>query len=195
MARETPTPPQLLSRNEAAQVLGLPLKAVDKAIEQGVVRVQRRRHQALVRPLDVASLLAVRTAGITLPVRTKKQVRQWVVDRLKTTSRSIPDMAVSDSLVIRFPPEVLEAVRRAERYVELRDKWIEANPGIKGGEPVIRNSRVGVYGLAHRMELGESEEILDEDYPHIPAEAREVALQYARAHPRRGRPKKPWRDV
>ena len=43
--------------------------------------------------------------------------------------------------------------------------------------------------LAERVADGESDEILDEDFPHIPAEARAVAAKYARTHPRRGRPR------
>jgi uncharacterized protein (DUF433 family) len=54
---------------------------------------------------------------------------------------------------------------------------------------VIRGSRVSVHTLAERIAVGEPDEILDEDFPHIPSEAREVAVQSARANPRRGRPR------
>lgn len=43
--------------------------------------------------------------------------------------------------------------------------------------------------LAARIAAGESDDDLDEDFPHVPAEAREFALQYARKNPRRGRPR------
>jgi hypothetical protein len=33
--------------------------------------------------------------------------------------------------------------------------------------------------------------VLAEDFPHIPAEAREVAVLYAQSNPRRGRPRRP----
>ena len=55
---------------------------------------------------------------------------------------------------------------------------------------MIRDSRVSVHTLAERAAGGESRERLDEDLSHIPAEAREVAVQYARANPRRGRPRR-----
>jgi uncharacterized protein (DUF433 family) len=55
---------------------------------------------------------------------------------------------------------------------------------------VIRGSRVSVHTLASRIAHGEDAASLEEDFPHIPAEAREVAVQFARANPRRGRPKR-----
>jgi len=91
---------------------------------------------------------------------------------------------------VRRVDELEQARLRAERYARLRDKWITRDPEIKHGEPVIRGSRVSVDTLAERMARGESADVLDEDSPHIPAEAREVAALYARANPRRGRPKR-----
>ncbi|MBV8711469.1 MAG: DUF433 domain-containing protein, partial [Solirubrobacterales bacterium] len=97
------------------------------------------------------------------------------------------------ALVVRRVDEIEHARLRAERYAELRDRWIVRDPAIKNGEPVIRGSRVTVHTLADRIAGGESDEVLDEDFPHIPAEARDIAVQFARANPRRGRPRRPAR--
>jgi uncharacterized protein (DUF433 family) len=86
---------------------------------------------------------------------------------------------------------VSETVQAAESYARLREQWIETNPDIKGGEPVIRGTRIGVRGGAQRMDDGDTIEILTEDYPHIPAEAFQTAYTYAKAHPRRGRSVRP----
>jgi uncharacterized protein (DUF433 family) len=94
-------------------------------------------------------------------------------------------------LVVRRIDAIEQARLRAERYAQLRDRWIVRDPDIKHGEPVISGSRVSVHTLAERIAGGESDHLLDEDFPHIPAEAREIAVQYARANPRRGRPKRP----
>jgi uncharacterized protein (DUF433 family) len=85
--------------------------------------------------------------------------------------------------VTREPGWVLDSA-------QLRDRWIVRDPDIKNGEPIINGSRVSVHKLADRIVDGESDDVLDEDFPHIPAEAREIAVQYARANPRRGRPKR-----
>jgi len=61
-----------------------------------------------------------------------------------------------------------------------------------GGEPVIAGTRVPVRTIASLIEMGETSEVLREDYPNIPEEAYKVAVQWAHANPRRGRPLRPW---
>jgi uncharacterized protein (DUF433 family) len=70
----------------------------------------------------------------------------------------------------------------------LRDKYVEVDPRKLGGTPVIRGTRVPVRTLAQLIEDGESRAVLKEDFPHIPEEAYEVAVVWARGNPRRGRP-------
>ena len=96
-------------------------------------------------------------------------------------------------MVVRRVDEIEQVRLRAERYAALRDRWIVRNPAIKNAEPVIRGSRVSVHTLADRIAAGDSDEVLEEDFPHIPAEARDIAVQFARANPRRGRPRRPAR--
>jgi uncharacterized protein (DUF433 family) len=69
----------------------------------------------------------------------------------------------------------------------LRERYIERNPAIMGGEPVIRGTRVPVRTVAGLIEQGESREVMREDYPQVPEEAYAVAVCWARANPRRGR--------
>jgi uncharacterized protein (DUF433 family) len=71
----------------------------------------------------------------------------------------------------------------AESYARLREQWIETNLNIKGGEPVISGTRIGVRAVAQRIEHGDTIQTLTEDYPHIPAEAFQTVYTYAKAHP------------
>lgn len=70
----------------------------------------------------------------------------------------------------------------------MREKFIEVDRGKMGGTPVIRGTRVPVRTLAQLVEGEESRKALKEDYPHIPEEAYEVAVLWAKGNPRRGRP-------
>lgn len=81
--------------------------------------------------------------------------------------------------------EMTRAGEAAESYATLRDRWIETNPDIKGGEPVIRGTRITARGVAGRLDNGDTIEILTEEYPTIPAEAFLTAYTYAHGHPRR----------
>ncbi len=73
---------------------------------------------------------------------------------------------------------------RAKEYARLRDQYVQRDPKIMGGEPVIRGTRVPVRTIAALIEDGESHDVLREDYPHVPEEAYEVAVLWARENPR-----------
>lgn len=76
----------------------------------------------------------------------------------------------------------------AEEYARLRERYIQRDPKIMGGAPVIRGTRVPVRTIASLIEDGESRDVLREDYPHVPEEAYEVAVLWARANPRCDQP-------
>lgn len=75
----------------------------------------------------------------------------------------------------------------ADEFARLCEYYIECNPAIMGGEPVIRGTRVPVRTVAGLIEQGESREIMREDYSQVPEAAYAVAVRWARANPRRRR--------
>ncbi len=83
-------------------------------------------------------------------------------------------LRLDGALLVRMSSEVTEAVGRAERYVELRERLVEVNPEVRGGEPVITETRMPVRSLARLIELGETLEVLREDYAHLPEESFEL---------------------
>jgi uncharacterized protein (DUF433 family) len=176
--------PVLVSRSEAAALSGASRTTVKKAVDQKVIPTCRVRSQSFIEADDVAVLVMFEAlAGVGLLVQYKRAVRNWLRD-----SPDVPELELTDALVVRRLGNVDEARERARRYARLRDEWIVRDPDVKGGDPVIKGTRVGVHTLAARTANGDSEATLDEDFPHIPREAREVAVQFARANPRRGRP-------
>jgi uncharacterized protein (DUF433 family) len=174
----------LVSRSEAAALSGATRTTVKKAVDQRVIPTCRVRSQSFIEADDVAVLVMFEAlASVGLLVRYKRAVRDWLRE-----SPDVPELELTDGLIVRKLGHVDEARERARRYARLRDEWIVHDPDVKGGDAVIKGTRVGVHTLAARIADGESEATLDEDFPHIPTEAREVAVQYARANPRRGRP-------
>jgi uncharacterized protein (DUF433 family) len=182
----------LLTRREAAEIGGVPLKAVDKAIEQGVVKPRRSAGKPLLPPHEVAFLVLLRQLELQLPIKAKKRLRSWLLDqRADTVGAEFP---LSEALRVELTPEAAEAIERADEYARLRERYIEQKPNVMGGEPVIRGTRVPVRTIAALLDDGEPREILREDYPHVPEEAYAVAILWAHANPRRGRPAPPWRS-
>ena len=184
-------PTSYVTRKEAAELSGASQAVINKAIEQKVVPTRRMKAGALLDARDVPALtLFTELAPFALPVKQKKRLQLWV--REVTTAGAAAELILSPALVVRLTEEIQEAMRRAKRYVDLRERYVETNPRIRGGEPVIRGTRVPIRGLAKQIEAGETPEILREEYPDTPEEVFEFVTLWAKANPRRGRPAPPW---
>jgi uncharacterized protein (DUF433 family) len=85
------------------------------------------------------------------------------------------ELALSEALRVTMTEDVAQTIERAESYARLRDRYVERNPAVMGGEPVITGTRVPVRTIASLIEMGETHEVLREDYPHVPEEAYPVA--------------------
>jgi uncharacterized protein (DUF433 family) len=179
-----------LSRNEAARLSGASPAVVNKAIEQKVVRTKKVRSGSTIDARDVGALLIFATLPFRLPVALKRNVAAWV--REAGTGSELP---LSDAVMVRKSEAVDEAIQRALRYVDLRERFLEVNAEVQGGEPVIRGTRVPIRGLAKQIEAGETMDVLREEYEYIDPAAFEFAVMWANANPRRGRPARPWRDA
>ena len=190
------TTTRLLSRNEAATLSGVSLNAVNKAVEQRVVRPSRTKQgKTLLAAEDAVALALFSRVPVSLPVAFKRGIRDWVV--ALSPKDAGEEFALSEAMTVSFTKELAQVRRRVDKYVKLREKYIEINPMVMAGTPVIRGTRVPVRTLAKLVEGGESREALAEDYPHIPQDAYEVAVLWAKGNPRRGRPSLPsptsWR--
>jgi uncharacterized protein (DUF433 family) len=159
------------------------------------VTVQRRLDGSWLRSDDAGIVALLQRTAFPLPITVKRRIRRWVRETEPYRAGHDNELQISDALVVRWSPEVSKTVYAAESYANLRDQWIETNPSIKGGEPVIHGTRIGVRAVAQRIDSGDTIATLTEDYPPIPAEAFQTALTYAKAHPRRGRPTRPWRHA
>jgi uncharacterized protein (DUF433 family) len=67
---------------------------------------------------------------------------------------------------------------------------VVSDPEIRGGEPVVRGTRIPAYLLHDLVEQGATKEELLADYPAIDADRLSLALLYTKTHPRPGRPRK-----
>ena len=150
-----------------------PETIVKKAVDQKIIPTRKRGSQSLVEVDDVPvlTMLGLLTE-MRLVTKHKRQLRDWLRE-----SSAPAELELTPALVVRRVGEVEQARLRAKRYADLRDQWIVRDPEIKGGEPVIRGSRVGVHTLAARIASGESAAVLAEDLPHVSAPAREVAMR------------------
>jgi uncharacterized protein (DUF433 family) len=187
---------ELFSRREAALLAGVPLKTVDKAIEEKIVKARRSRNAGTFLDADdVMALAVIGRTGLALRSQAKRKIRRWLQEAQPYASAKKPELQLSDMVVIRLDPAFRDAFKQLSSYREGRERFIESNPEIRQGEPVIVGTRLPVRAVAERVKGGETINGLIEDYPKIPRQAFEAALIYAQTHPRRGRPARPWRDA
>ena len=201
-----------LSVHETAELAAVSRHAVEKAIENGIVGVERRGGggrsaggTARRVPLAcVAYLGALKRAElIDLPVKHKRALWKGVRSTFPMSEGASakrrgerPDpVEFARGATLDVAALAGDLIERAERYVAARAKHIAIDPEIKGGTPVIRGTRMSVYAVRGRIEGGESVDDILEDNPDLSREAIETALTFAATHPVRGRPAsgRPWR--
>lgn len=181
---------------EVAELAGAPKSAVEKAIEERVIRVRKVRRGRRMRRVLPAHAVAYAKILRTLKYRMDPGLKR----RLASTLARIDAGAWPGS---RFELEpavevdvgrlVGETMARAEAYGAARDKAILEDPEILGGTPVIRGTRLSVYAIRGRLDGGDTIEAILEDYPHLTRDMVEAAAIYARSHPLVGRPGgRPW---
>ena len=180
--------------SEAAVVSGLPVRAIQKAIDEGLLaRGRKNRRRTLTAP-DLFYLVTMKGFDprlVKLTGKAKDELRRSILARYEsgkvgTRSVSFGGLTLDFSAVSTQVRSSLSKLERARRMV-VRD------PEIRDGEPVIRGTRIPVYLVADLIEQGADEDEILSGYPTLKRENLELARLYATAYPRRGRPPKhPW---
>jgi uncharacterized protein (DUF433 family) len=181
--------------SEAAVVSGVSLSTIHKAIDEGPLGSARER-EAGKRILTETDVVYLAASSIFDPKLTQ------LTDRAKTrlrkaissSARKPGKIPFLEGLDLDIRP-VVARVRSKTALLDRAKKMVVVNPRVRGGEPVIRGTRIGVYEVATMVQDAteeEREEILA-GYPTLKREQLELALIFAAAHPRRGRPPRhPW---
>ena len=181
----------LFTPTEAAVLTGLPLKAVNNAIDKQTISTVPGEQGG--RLLDARALVSLSIEQRLSDRLATPELRRKVFDALAEAPRNV--VSLEGGLIkidLREPRRALAAslrdLRRARRLVV-------SDPEILGGDPVFRGTRVPVHLLAELVAQGSKPAELIEGYPRLTAEMIRLAPVYAAAYPLRGRPRKqPWRD-
>jgi len=191
---------KLFTTAEAAVLAEAPPGAVEKAIEEGIIEIRKgatkasSRRRRLLSSKSIYYVAFLKRCDLQFSRKHKhllwNQFKKTRPDHLLTARWQI-----APGVHIR-PGELLAPThKRVSWYARARDRWIETNPEIKGGTPVIRGTRISVYSVAGRIKHGEAINDIVEDNPDLPREAIEAAVTYAQANPLVGRPGgRPWRE-
>jgi uncharacterized protein (DUF433 family) len=187
-AAETLTPAEL------AVVTGAPVRAVYKAAAERLppgMFVRRGRERRLTRWGAVCFAID-RAMPRDVPLAVRRQLYTDILMR-----RSVEPVRYQRG-ILSYEVDVRSVVDQVDdhlgRYRAALALIVE-DAAIQGGAATFRGTRILVHHIAALLQQGASEAELREDYPRLTPEMMAAAPIYARAHPRRGRPRKPgWRN-
>jgi len=188
--------PVSFTSREVAALADVPVRAVDKAIEEKVLLGIRRpggRGRRMLPLYAVPYTAIVARLPITLSLAAKRNLAH-LLGELPAGRMTTESLEVARAVMVDVPALVgRDLAERAERYGQSRDDYIEENPEIMGGTPILRGTRISVYAVLGRLNDGDNIEDILADNPHLSREAVETAALYARTHPFVGRPGgRPW---
>ena len=182
-----------VSPAEAAFVTELPRKTIEQAIDRDEVQAAL---EAGARTLGLAELVYLhlrRDLARTLSPAARREVYQQIRDDLLHAGQV--SQVEMGPVVVDILPAAEEVRERLAQLNDARD-FVVSDPAVRGGEPVVRGTRVPVHMLAELATQGATLAEMLEDFPGVSTEALEAALLYAEVHPRRGRPRRaPWREI
>jgi len=174
-------------------VTGLPLAAVHKAIDSGLIRPRSARSGTTVRRLltkEQLIYLQLEAEGLRLlPVGTRREIAASIQRSPKTDLLAIGN---GTALFVEFKSARRRVERQLKQLAEI-EGMVVSNPEIMRGTPVFKGTRIPVDLVADMLAQGATAEEILEGYPTLNRERIAIAPLYMRAFPRRGRPsRRPW---
>jgi len=179
-----------LSANEAASVTGVPLKEVHRIVDAGLLEgaVESRGGT---RVIVGRGLVGLKLVHETADLLTPKGRRQLVKHLLRQPASA---RVGENALTVDVRP-METAIRRGLDALEKARKMVSVDKDVLGGTPCFKGTRIPVHDIAAMIANGDRKSAILKAYPQLAAGQIDLAVLYAGAYPRRGRPRRklPWR--
>ena len=179
-----------LSANEAACVTGVPLKQVHRIIDAGLLGAAGSG-DGRGRAIHCDGLVGLKLAHDTVDLLTldgRRGLVRYLFDHPETGTARERDVFV-DVRAMRGE------VRRGLSMLSSACNEVERDKAVLSGVPCFKGTRIPVHDVADMRLNGDSVEAIREAFPRLSESQIELATFYARAYPRRGRPRREpsWR--
>lgn len=178
-----------LSANEAACVTGVPLKQVHRIIDADLLDDAATGGRS--RGIHRDGLLALKLAHETTDLLTldgRRRLVRYLLDHPGATKARERHVSVDVRAMKGEVRKGLSRLTRARNAVQCDD-------AVLSGTPCIKGTRIPVHDIADMLANGDGAGAIREAFPRLSESQIEVAALYARAYPRRGRPRREpfWR--
>lgn len=182
----------ILTASEAASVTRVPLKQVHRIFDSGLLRdaVQTRSGARVIHGRGLVGLRLAHLTADTLTLDARRRIIGRLLDEPRVAS--VRDEAVS----IAVEPVALD-VRKGLETLDRAKAMVASDPAVMGGTPCVAGTRIPVHDLADVIANGDSINAVAAAYPLVTAEQVQLAVVYATAYPRRGRPpaRRAWKKA
>ena len=176
---------QILSANEAACVTGVPLKQVHRIIDTGLLGSAADIRSGS-RVILLGGLVGLKLAHETMDVLTldgRRRLVRYLFDNPKAKVARDRSVSVDIRLMKNEVRNGLSSLARARRL-------ISTDEAVLGGAACVKGTRIPAHDIADMLANGDDMRAIREAYPALVEEQIEAAALYARAYPRRGRPRR-----
>jgi uncharacterized protein (DUF433 family) len=191
---------ELLTLPEAAVVASVTVRDVNRVIDEKILPERfytlegGRRLHVMACPLvgfyfHSAKVLTSEERGRLIQRFSERLGPALARTRWRKSSRPADWTASDGFLTVSLWEFAAGAEDRHAMLAEARNRVVE-DPGILGGTPVLRGTRIPVYDVAASVAAGISRERIRTAYPNLDDRAIDLAAIYAEAAPLRGRPKR-----
>lgn len=176
--------PRVLSANEAACVTGVPLRQVHRIIDTGVLgSAASRREGARILHCDgLVSLKLVHETTATFTLDGRRRLVRYLLGHPEAESACVHDVSVD----VR---EMKVAVQRGLDRLGRAREAITVDDAVLSGTPCVKGTRIPAHDIAEMLANGDSVEAIVAAWPELTVSQIDAAACYARAYPRRGRPR------
>ena len=176
--------PGMLAANEAACATGVPLRQVHRIIDTGVLGsgAARREGSRLVHCDGLVSLKLVHETTAIFTLDGRRRLVRYLLDHPEAETACVDDVSVD----VR---EMQEEVRRGLSCLARACETVNIDAAVLSGTPCVMGTRIPACDIAEMLANRDGTGAIRDAWPVLTVEQIEAADLYARAYPRRGRPR------
>lgn len=161
-----------------------------REMEQGVVTEHVVGKSRMLDEPDVIYLASIGPMVTKCTVDLKREIRNGVCKALRTGARTFQFY----NFMLDLEQISAQVKSRRLELKRSREDMVERVPGVCGGEPVLRGTRLPVRLVASLLAQGVTEAEFADEYGLTPQQVQAAAI-YMSVYPPRGRPRKTSPDV
>lgn len=169
---------------EAAYVADTDERLVNREIDAAVIRAKAHGRERLLGESCLYYLYSIKDMRTNLD----KALRRTLLAKVMRAHRQHRDQVEFGAFILPMA-SVRRSVKPRLSEVDALREFVVTDPRIASGEPVIRGTRHRVYKIAQLAAQGVSKGEFRKEYD-LGSKQVDMAILYARLHPRRGRPER-----